>query len=133
MKILKIVLFLIIIGVIFSCGENSKTNESNNAEISQKSKLKKSTSDENNEKIVANYQKVSLKIDGMTCEIGCARTIQSKLSKVNGVKLAEVNFEQKTGIVEFDTNQVSEKQLVEVVEGIAGGDLYEVKEVIKAE
>ncbi|MDY7394925.1 heavy-metal-associated domain-containing protein [Aureibaculum sp. 2210JD6-5] len=126
MKILKAVIFLISIGVLFSCDKNSKTDGAKNADIIQKS-------DSDSEKIVANFEKVSLKIDGMTCEIGCARTIQSKLSKANGVKFAEVNFEDKTGIVEFDSNKISENQIVKIVEEIAGGDLYKVEGVKKSE
>jgi len=86
-----------------------------------------------NEKLAeADVRKIALNIEGMTCEIGCARTIQSKLSKTEGVKFAEINFEKKNGIVEFDANKVSEKEIVSVVEQIAGGDLYTVTDVDKA-
>ncbi len=74
----------------------------------------------------ADLKKVALEIDGMTCEIGCARTIQSKLSKTNGVKLAEVNFSEKKGLVEYDANVITEKEIVATVEKIADGDLYKV-------
>ena len=78
-------------------------------------------------------KKIALNIEGMTCEIGCARTIQSKLSKKEGVKFAEVNFDKKEGVVEFDANKISEKQIVETVEKIAGGDLYKVVKVTSTE
>ena len=81
----------------------------------------------------ADLKKVSLNIEGMTCEIGCARMIQSKLSKTEGVKFAKVNFEKKNGIVEYDANKVSEKQIVSAVEQIAGGDLYKVIEISSEE
>ena len=76
-----------------------------------------------------NLKKVSLNIEGMTCEIGCARTIQSKLSKKEGVTFAEVNFVKKKGVVEYDANKISENDIVKTVEEIAGGDLYEVTEI----
>ncbi len=133
MNILRTLSFVIIIGVLFSCGNNSYKEENVNSNITQDNSIKNEKADVNNPKIAANFKKVSLKIDGMTCEIGCARTIQSKLSKAKGVKLAEVSFEKKTGIVEFDSSQISEKQIVDIVEGIAGGDLYEVKKVLKSE
>ena len=79
--------------------------------------------------LAADLKKVAINIEGMTCEIGCARTIQSKLSKTDGIKFAEVNFEEKKGIVEYDANKVSEKEIVQVVEQIAGGDLYKVVEI----
>ena len=74
----------------------------------------------------AKMKKVSLDIEGMTCEIGCARTIQSKLSKKEGVKLAEVNFSEKKGFVEYDANIITEREIIATVEKIADGDLYKV-------
>ena len=78
---------------------------------------------------IANIKKASLNIEGMTCEIGCARTIQSKLSKTDGIKSAKVDFDKKTGVVEYDANKISEKQIVAAVEKIAGGDLYKVTDI----
>ena len=126
MKILKPIVLLIIVCVFVSCGNNSKMNSQNKDVLSH-------NSDGNNENIAVNLEKISLEIDGMTCEIGCARTIQSKLSKTKGVKMAEVDFENKTGVVEFDSNRITENEIVGIVEQIAGGDLYKVIEVKKAE
>ena len=47
---------------------------------------------------------VSLAISGMTCEIGCAKTIQSKLTKKEGVLAAKVVFSDSIATVEFDAN-----------------------------
>ena len=116
---------LTVIGLLFSCGTNSNASEN--------SKLENGKTSQNNKEIVANFEKVSLKIDGMTCEIGCARTIQSKLSKADGVKFAKISFEEKSGMVEYDSNKISENQIVEIVEQIAGGDLYKVNQLKKSE
>ncbi|MDJ0644569.1 MAG: heavy metal-associated domain-containing protein [Flavobacteriaceae bacterium] len=78
------------------------------------------------QEVTADFKKVSLDIEGMTCEIGCARTIQSKLAKTEGVKLAEVNFSKKRGLVEYDANIITEKEIIATVEKIADGDLYKV-------
>jgi len=67
---------------------------------------------------------VALNISGMTCEIGCAKTIQSKLSKKEGVLDAKVVFADSIATIEFDANKTSEKDLIAFVDGIAGGDLY---------
>jgi copper chaperone CopZ len=67
---------------------------------------------------------VALAISGMTCEIGCAKTIQSKLSKKEGVLDAKVVFADSIATIEFDANKTSEKDLIAFVNGIAGGDLY---------
>jgi len=117
-KITKLLSLLCIIVVLNSC-EKRTENKSIDTKSTQKNELSAD----------ADLKKVALNIEGMTCEIGCARTIQSKLSKTEGVKFAEVNFEKKSGIVEYDANKISEKQIVSVVEQIAGGDLYKVAEI----
>jgi len=81
----------------------------------------------NNEKEIAvNVKKISMDIEGMTCEIGCAKTIESKLSKAEGVSIVSVSFEDKKGIIEYDANKTDEDKIVAVVQEIAGGDLYKV-------
>jgi copper chaperone CopZ len=74
-------------------------------------------------------EKVSLAISGMTCEIGCAKTIQSKLTKKEGVLAAKVVFTDSIATVEFDANTLSKKDLIAFVDGIAGGDLYSASEI----
>jgi copper chaperone CopZ len=77
----------------------------------------------------ANTQKMSFHISGMTCEIGCAKTIQSKLSKKSGISTATVIFKDSLGLVEFDENTISKEEITAFVSGIAGGDLYNVTDV----
>jgi len=113
---------LLIIMAFTSCKnkvENESLNNNNSVESEKLAEM--------------DVRKIGLNIKGMTCEIGCARTIQSKLSKTEGVKFAEINFEKKNGIVEYDANKVSEKEIVNVVEQIAGGDLYKVTDVDNAD
>lgn len=81
---------------------------------------------ENSENLAVNLEKVTLNIEGMTCEIGCARTIESKLAKTEGVIAANVSFDDMQGIVEFDANITNVKKLTAIVQEIAGGDLYKV-------
>jgi copper chaperone CopZ len=80
------------------------------------------------ETLPVNKQNVSLAISGMTCEIGCAKTIQSKLSKKEGVLNAKVIFKDSIANVEFDANTTSKKDLIAFVDGIAGGELYKASE-----
>lgn len=89
-----------------------------------KSEAKKDTAN-------ADKQNVSLAISGMTCEIGCAKTIQSKLSKKEGVLGAKVVFTDSIANIEFDANTTSKKDLIAFVNGIAGGDLYTASETKK--
>ena len=76
-------------------------------------------------------ENVSLAISGMTCEIGCAKTIQSKLSKREGVLDAKVVFTDSIANIEFDANKTSKKELIAFVSGIAGGELYKASESSK--
>ncbi|SDS45014.1 Heavy-metal-associated domain-containing protein [Polaribacter sp. KT25b] len=73
-------------------------------------------------------ENVSLAISGMTCEIGCAKTIQSKLSKKEGVLDAKVVFTDSIANIEFDANKTSKEDLIAFVSGIAGGELYKASE-----
>lgn len=73
-------------------------------------------------------EKVALAISGMTCEIGCAKTIQSKLSKKEGVFNAKVIFTDSIANIEFDANTTSKQDLIAFVDGIAGGEMYKASE-----
>lgn len=86
-----------------------------------------SCSEAKNEKELAvNVKKIEMNIEGMTCEIGCAKTIESKLSKTEGINIVSISFDDKNGIIEYDANKTDRDKIVAVVEEIAGGDLYKV-------
>ena len=68
----------------------------------------------------------SFTIDGMTCAIGCAKTIQEKLAGMDGVQNATVDFDKKTATVAFDATKQTPEKLVEAVEGAADGKTYKV-------
>ncbi|MCH3881110.1 MULTISPECIES: cation transporter [Tenacibaculum] len=76
----------------------------------------------------AKVEKLAINISGMTCEIGCAKTIQSKLSKKDGVIDAQVVFTDSIAKIKFDANKTSKTDLIAFVDGIAGGDLYKATE-----
>jgi mercuric ion binding protein len=110
-KIISLFIFSIL---LFSCSETKKENVVNQSEI------------ENTENKVASYKSIEVDIKGMTCEIGCARTIESKLSKVDGISYSKVDFESGKGQFTFDENKLSENDIISKINGIAGGDLYSV-------
>ncbi len=83
-------------------------------------------------KVVAqNLKQVKVDIKGMTCEIGCARLIQSKLYKADGVTFAKISFEDSSGVVKFDQNRISEEGIKKIIEKTAGGDIYTVTGIHK--
>ena len=50
----------------------------------------------------AKYAKAEFGIEGMTCAMGCAKTIEKKIAKMEGVKSATVDFDRQLAMVEYD-------------------------------
>lgn len=119
MKKLKTLTLIALTAIAFtSCKkENTETPET---------KVATATS---SEEVAANLETASFHIDGMTCEIGCAKLIEDKLSALEGVSNAKVDFEKKTATVTFENGKQTPESLVKTVEGVAGGELYKVSDV----
>jgi periplasmic mercuric ion binding protein len=112
MKHFKFILVLLTIAIsIFSC----KTESNSDSSIAKKP-------------IAANavIETASFEIDGMTCAIGCAKTIEKKLNETEGVKIATVDFDKKMGSVSYDVAIQSKEKLVKIIEAAADGTTYKV-------
>ena len=81
-----------------------------------------------NDKILA---KAEFNIEGMTCAIGCAKTIEKKLAKMDGVKSAKVDFEKKLAQVEYDESIVKPSSLENTV--TKASDSYSVNDMKKVD
>ena len=79
----------------------------------------------------ATYAKVEFGIDGMTCAMGCAKTIENKMAKMDGVKSAKVDFDKKMAKVEYDEAKVSPESLEKTVTSVA--DVYKVRDMKKVQ
>ena len=75
----------------------------------------------------ATYAKAEFTVEGMTCAIGCAKTIEKKLAKMEGVKSAKVDFDKKLAMVEYDEAKVTTASLEETVKKT--GETYSVKDM----
>ena len=75
----------------------------------------------------ATYAKAEFGIEGMTCAMGCAKTIEKKIAKMDGVKSAKVDFEKELAMVEYDEAKVTPNSLEEAV--AKAGDAYKVKDM----
>jgi len=64
---------------------------------------------------------MTMGIEGMTCAMGCARTIESELKNVDGVSNAIVDFESATASIEFNRGLVSEDGLLAFVNDFKDG------------
>lgn len=123
MKLFKNILALAIVTLFaFSCKNEAKPEvvTSPNSEITTNNEVAKL--DPN-----ANYAKVEFTIEGMTCAMGCAKTIEKKMAKMEGVKSATVDFDKKLAMVEYDDAKVTPESLENTVTSVA--DQYSVKDM----
>ena len=75
----------------------------------------------------ATFIKSEFTIDGMTCEIGCAKLIEKNINKMDGVKSAKVDFDKKLAMVEYDEAMVNHTSLEETVTNSA--ETYKVSDM----
>ncbi|HKX85736.1 MAG TPA: heavy metal-associated domain-containing protein [Flavobacterium sp.] len=119
MKNIKLsILTLVIAGLtVVSC--KKETSEANSAE----------TTKTESSKAVAKAETTTMNIEGMTCAMGCAKTIENKLTGLEGVQKATVDFEKKTATIEYDAALQTPEKLAETVEAVADGKTYKVSNV----
>ncbi|MEZ4855385.1 MAG: heavy metal-associated domain-containing protein [Gelidibacter sp.] len=75
----------------------------------------------------ASYAKAEFGIEGMTCAMGCAKTIEKNIAKMEGVKSAKVDFDKKLAMVEYDQAKVTPTSLEDAVKKT--GKMYSVKDM----
>lgn len=73
-----------------------------------------------------NLQTANFTIEGMTCAIGCAKTIQEELTALDGVQTAAVDFDKKSATVTFDKTVQTPENLTKVVQATGDGKTYKV-------
>ena len=73
----------------------------------------------------ATYSKAEFNIKGMTCEMGCAKTIEKKLAGMEGVKSAKVDFKNELAMVEYDIAKANPVSISQTVTSVA--DTYSVE------
>lgn len=75
----------------------------------------------------AHYAKAEFTIDGMTCAIGCAKTIEKKLAGLDGVQSATVDFDKKLAMVVYNEAMINPEFLTETV--TKAGEAYKVSDM----
>ena len=120
MNFTKSISALLLASLLFiGCKEKSTEAVSDSATENEAPKVKK-------EIAAANLQTASFTIKGMTCAIGCAKTIQEELNGLDGVQTATVDFEKELATVSFDKTVLTPEKLAKVVEATADGKSYKV-------
>lgn len=120
MKITKTILALALVSLVtVSCKKEAETKDV---------VAEKETAAPKKEVVIApeNVQTVSFEIEGMTCAIGCAKTIEEELGALDGVQKATVDFDSKKATVVFDKTIQNQESLTKVVEATADGKTYKV-------
>jgi Cu+-exporting ATPase len=116
MKLSKSLLSIAFATLLFvSCKNNEKTLIKSNVKKEIAAAVKPETA--------------SFTIEGMTCPEGCAKTIEKKLSEMEGVQNAKVDFDKKQATVNFDLDKLKALDLVKAVETTGDGQTYKVSYV----
>jgi len=120
MKALKHIVVVLLASTFLIACKNEATPEVKTLEVQSVKK----------EKVLnpnATFAKAEFGIEGMTCAMGCAKTIEKKLAKMDGVKSAKVDFDRRLAMVEYDKDMVTPASLTETVTKVA--DVYKVNEI----
>jgi Cu+-exporting ATPase len=117
MKHFKIILTSTFLFVFFLACKNEPKSEIKTVEMSEESTKKLDPN--------ATYSKAEFSIKGMTCEIGCAKTIQKKLASMEGVKSATVDFKNEMAMVEYDVAKANPMSITKTVTSVS--DTYSVE------
>jgi len=124
MNFTKSIAAILLTGLLFvSCKEKtSETVSAMKTEETSAPKVKR-------EIAAANLQTASFTVEGMTCAIGCAKTIEKELANLEGVEKATVDFDKKLATVSFDKTIQTQESLTKIVEATADGKTYTVSKM----
>ena len=92
-------------------------------EVSQTTTTEK-TVKVNSKSVAAKPEMATFTIEGMTCAVGCAKTIQDKLASMDGIQSATVDFDKKFATVEFDASKQTTDLLLKAVQETGDGKTY---------
>ncbi len=121
MNSIKIIVSVFAIGLLIT---SCKQTDSNVSE--KKSTLETSSTSKKPISADAKLVTTSFTIEGMTCAIGCAKTIEKELNETNGVKKATVDFDKKLATIEYDSSNQKPENLIKIVEKTGDGETYKV-------
>ena len=117
-KLNSIVLLTTVILLALNCKNKTeaeiKTVENGTTENAEAYE-KQGANFQNNE----HYATAQFTIKGMTCAMGCAKTIEKKLAKMDGMYNAKVDFENELATVEFDAEKIDKDALVSTVSSVS--------------
>lgn len=120
MKTLKSLGFIAIVALVTLSCKNNEQPEVKTVETESTAEM--AQLDPN-----ATYAKAEFNIEGMTCPMGCAKSIEKKLANLDGVKSAKVDYDRKLAMVEYNEDIVTPNSLEETVKKV--GETYKVHDM----
>jgi mercuric ion binding protein len=115
----SLVTFGIASTLLFSCKDTASQPATDDTKEANATEQKAPT-------VAAKPETANFKIEGMTCSMGCAKTIEKELAEMNGVQKATVDFDKKEATVEFDAAVLTPEKLFATVEATGDGTTYKV-------
>jgi mercuric ion binding protein len=121
MNFTKSIAIIAISGLLFASCKDNKTEAKTEIASTETTtpKAKKEIASEN-------LQTANFNVEGMTCAVGCAATIQEELTALDGVQTAKVDFDKKLATVTFDKTVQTPESLTKVVQATGDGKTYKV-------
>ena len=116
----KICLTLTLLITVFACKQNDP-------EVKTVEVATQNTTSSTKENPYKDYAKAEFEIKGMTCAMGCAKTIEKKIAKLDGVHFVYVDFEKELAMVEFDDKKLNNDDFLSTVTKVS--DTYKVGEI----
>lgn len=125
MEFKKIIPIIVLTGILFISCKDSKITPDTTITAAKKA----NTSTVKKEIPANNLQTVNFAIEGMTCAVGCAKTIQEKLTHLDGVQKATVDFDKKWATVIFDKTVHTPETLIKVIQATGDGKTYKASSI----
>jgi len=126
MNFKKSIAIIVLSCLVFASCKDNKTAADSTETAAQKVKEDPSDSKQAKQIAAQNLQTASFTIEGMTCAVGCAATIQEELTALDGVQTAKVDFDKKLATVTFDKTVQNPESLTKVVQDTGDGKTYKV-------
>lgn len=76
------------------------------------------------EVVTSSEEKVTVFVEGMSCAMGCANTIEKTLNATAGISSASVDFEAGTAEIVYNPEVISKDEILKTINGVNGGETY---------
>ena len=68
------------------------------------------------ERADANVEILQLTVEGMSCQEGCANSIDRMLKQQDGIVRNKTTFDSSTSEIQYDKSKISEKEIIGLIE-----------------